>query len=120
MSDFFESPILNSPYELPTRHWQLDEKGQPTNVIENGRRIASYVTPVARVKKTTKQDSLEQQQFEFDDTIKDEDGSQEYETYSWINRVREAVPTLRSSATEAMMTSATDRGISCSSLRTFR
>ena len=95
MSDFFESPILNSPYELPTRHWQLDEKGQPTNVIENGRRIASYVTPVARVKKTTKQDSLEQQQFEFDDTIKDEDGSQEYETYSWINRVREAVTAWR-------------------------
>lgn len=95
MSDFFESPILNSPYELPTRHWQLDEKGQPTNVIENGRRIASYVTPVARVKKTTRQDSVEQQEFEFDDTIKDEDGTQEYETYSWINRVREAVTAWR-------------------------
>ena len=91
MADFFESPILNSPYEMPTRHWQLDEKGQPTNVIEKGRRIASYVTPVARVKKTIRQDSATQQEFAFDDTIKDEDDSQEYETYSWINRVRDAV-----------------------------
>jgi len=28
MSDpFFEHPILNSPYELPSRHWKLDEDG---------------------------------------------------------------------------------------------
>jgi type III restriction enzyme len=34
MSDpFFDHPILNSPYEYPSRHWELDEGGQPTQKI---------------------------------------------------------------------------------------
>ncbi len=28
---FFDQPILNSPYERPSRHWELDETlSQPT------------------------------------------------------------------------------------------
>jgi len=27
---FFKQPILNSPYEYPSRHWELDKDGQPT------------------------------------------------------------------------------------------
>ena len=30
---FFEQPILNSPYEYPNRHWELDSNGQPTNQL---------------------------------------------------------------------------------------
>ena len=30
---FFDHPILNSPYEYPVRHWELDEAGQPTQKI---------------------------------------------------------------------------------------
>ena len=30
---FFERPILNSPYEYPSGHWELDEQGQPTQRI---------------------------------------------------------------------------------------
>ena len=30
---FFEQPVLNSPYEYPSRHWELDASGQPTNKI---------------------------------------------------------------------------------------
>jgi len=30
---FFERPILNSPYEYPGRHWELDADGQPTGQI---------------------------------------------------------------------------------------
>ena len=30
---FFDRPILNSPYEYPARHWELDQSGQPTNII---------------------------------------------------------------------------------------
>jgi len=26
----FASPVLNSPYEYPRRHWALDENRQPT------------------------------------------------------------------------------------------
>ena len=33
MDAFFLKPILNSPYEYPGRHWELDEHGQPTNRI---------------------------------------------------------------------------------------
>ena len=25
---FFDQPILNSPYECPQRHWELDSQGQ--------------------------------------------------------------------------------------------
>jgi len=28
---FFDHPILNSPYEAPSRHWELDDQGQPTH-----------------------------------------------------------------------------------------
>jgi len=26
---FFEKPVINSPYEYPGRHWELDDDGQP-------------------------------------------------------------------------------------------
>ena len=34
---FFERPILNSPYDYPARHWELDEIGQPTDRILDSR-----------------------------------------------------------------------------------
>ena len=30
---FFDHPILNSPYDYPRRHWELDSAGQPTQRI---------------------------------------------------------------------------------------
>ena len=50
-SSFFERPILNSPYEYPSRHWELDTDGQPTQNILEHRRRASYVTPVPKSRK---------------------------------------------------------------------
>jgi len=29
---FFEKPILNSPYDHPRRHWELDASNQPTHI----------------------------------------------------------------------------------------
>ena len=29
-NQFFEQPVLNSPYTYPARHWELDTQGQPT------------------------------------------------------------------------------------------
>lgn len=56
MSDpFFEQPILNSPYEYPGRHWDLDDSGQPTGRIAEDRRKCSYVTPIPKSKKGRKQ-----------------------------------------------------------------
>ncbi len=43
---FFDKPILNSPYEYPKRHWELDEHGQPTQRIIEERRRAKFITPI--------------------------------------------------------------------------
>lgn len=32
-TEFFERPILNSPYEEPQRHWALNSDGQPTQYV---------------------------------------------------------------------------------------
>ena len=48
---FFDKPILNSPYEYPMQHWELDESGQPTDRIIETRRRAEYITPIPRPKK---------------------------------------------------------------------
>ena len=46
VESFFERPILNSPYAYPSRHWELDEGGQPTNRIVESRRPCELITPV--------------------------------------------------------------------------
>ena len=48
---FFERPILNSPYEYPARHWELDDSGQPTQKIIETRRRAEFITPIPKPKK---------------------------------------------------------------------
>lgn len=48
---FFEHPILNSPYEYPARHWELDAHGQPTQQIVETRRKAEFITPIPKPKK---------------------------------------------------------------------
>ena len=47
-SDFFAHPILNSPYEHPARHWQLDATGQPTGAVVESRRRADFITPIPK------------------------------------------------------------------------
>ena len=49
---FFEQPILNSPYEYPFRHWELDVTGQPTNKILSERRKVAFITPIPKPKKS--------------------------------------------------------------------
>jgi len=49
---FFAAPILNSPYEYPKRHWELDETGQPTHRVLETRRSAKFVTPIPKPKKS--------------------------------------------------------------------
>lgn len=44
MPDFFSQPILNSPYDAPSRHWELDADGKPTNKIIERRRRAEFVS----------------------------------------------------------------------------
>ena len=51
VDQFFEKPILNSPYEYPAQYWELDEDGQPTNQIIARRRRAEFITPIPKPKK---------------------------------------------------------------------
>ncbi len=53
---FFETPIINSPYAYPSRHWELDASGQPTNVLKESRRIAEFITPIPKPKTQKKGD----------------------------------------------------------------
>jgi type III restriction enzyme len=50
-NQFFERPILNSPYEYPLRYWELDDQGQPTQQIIESRRKAEFITPIPKPRK---------------------------------------------------------------------
>lgn len=41
---FFDKPIINSPYDPPDRHWELDLEGHPTDVIIDQRRGSALWT----------------------------------------------------------------------------
>ena len=83
---FFDKPILNSPYELPAKHWEL-EKGQPTGLIVQNRRESAYYSPVPRARGTSR--GARQQQAAFDlGELASSEVSQEYVTTRIINQVR--------------------------------
>jgi type III restriction enzyme len=46
-----DKPVINSPFDEPTRHFRFGDEGI-TNEIVEGRRISSYFVPIARPKKT--------------------------------------------------------------------
>ena len=64
---FFDHPILNSPYECPSRHWELDASGQPTQRIMESRRRAEFITPIPKPKKQKKSPKQEGFQRQNDD-----------------------------------------------------
>ena len=83
---FFDHPILNSPYEPPSRHWELDDEGQPTQKIIDARRSARFVTPVPKPKK--RKNSQTQTGFVFDEGKGLSTAEQQYDPTSIINEVR--------------------------------
>ena len=94
MSDpFFDRPIINSPYEYPQRHWELDELGQPTQKIIERRRSAKFVTPIPQPKKRK---GTVQAGFIFDEGRGLSTRDQQYDPTSLINEVRGNVDAWRS------------------------
>ncbi|MFA6311077.1 MAG: DEAD/DEAH box helicase family protein [Sterolibacterium sp.] len=83
---FFDHPILNSPYECPPRHWELDEDGQPTQKILETRRRAKFITPIPKPKK--RKGVAKQEGFVFDDGKGLSTKEQQYDPTSIINEVR--------------------------------
>jgi len=91
-NEFFEHPILNSPYEYPSRHWELDEAGQPTQRIIERRRDAKFITPIPKPKKRK---ATGQSGFVFDEGKGLSTEEQQYGTTSNINEVRHSVDVWR-------------------------
>jgi hypothetical protein len=91
---FFERPILNSPYHMPSRHWELDQHGQPTQQIISSRRKAEFITPIPKPRKR-KSDSA-QQQIVFDEGKGISTKEQQYDPTSMINQLRVEVDKWRS------------------------
>ncbi|MDA3635410.1 MULTISPECIES: BPTD_3080 family restriction endonuclease [Rhodococcus] len=50
MSGTIAQPILNNPYEIPSRHHELGQQG-PTGTIVDGRRPSESFVPIAKAKK---------------------------------------------------------------------
>jgi type III restriction enzyme len=91
---FFDHPILNSPYEYPARHWELDEQGQPTQRIIETRRRAEFITPIPKPRK--RKGSIAQQQIVFDEGKGLSTQEQQYDHTAIINAVRQQVDQWRS------------------------
>src|SRR5690606_8680255 len=94
-NEFFEHPILNSPYECPTRHWELDSSGQPTQLTIETRRRADFITPIPKPKKR-KGKKAAQQEMVFDEGLGLSTQEQQYDPTSVINEVRTLVDRWRS------------------------
>src|SRR5260370_232548 len=92
-NEFFDHPILNSPYEYPSRHWELDEVGQPTQKIIDRRRTAKFITPIPKPKKRK---VAGQKGFVFDEGKGLSTEQQEYDPNSIVNEVRQSVDAWRS------------------------
>ena len=91
---FFEHPILNSPYEHPARHWELDEEGQPTHQVIERRRHAEFITPVPKPRK--RKGATEQKTIVFDEGKGLSTEEQRYDPTPVINELRRHVDRWRS------------------------
>jgi type III restriction enzyme len=89
---FFDHPILNSPYAYPSRHWELDEAGQPTQQVIEARRGAKFVTPIPKPKKRK---TSAQKGFVFDEGKGLSTAEQQYDQSPIINEVRSHVDSWR-------------------------
>jgi len=92
-NEFFNKPILNSPYEYPARHWELDELGQPTQQIIASRRRAEFITPIPSPKK--RKGAARQQSFFFDEGVGPSTQGQQYDPTSIISELRRHVDVWR-------------------------
>ncbi|MDP3766909.1 MAG: hypothetical protein Q8S13_02745, partial [Dehalococcoidia bacterium] len=43
-----QNPVINSPFEEPTRHFEFGDRGITEKVIDGQRRESSYLVPILR------------------------------------------------------------------------
>ena len=85
---FAEQPILNSPYEYPGRHWQL-ENGVPTDSVMEQRRPSAHIVPVPPARRQSQQATMTLGVSELSDE------RQEYDPTPIINNIRRRVDAWR-------------------------
>jgi len=83
---FFEKPILNSPYQFPATHWDLDSDGHPTNKILDFRRKSTYITPFPKSKKVKK--GKDQPEMDLGTDTGQNDKTRQYDPTPIINELR--------------------------------
>jgi type III restriction enzyme len=88
---FFKQPILNSPYSYPSQHWELDNKGQPTQKIVGSRRASSFISPIPKPRRGRG----EQATLGLDEIENLADDQQRYQHSELINAVRREVDAWR-------------------------
>src|SRR5680860_135785 len=89
MTHFFDQPILNAPYSYPSRHWELDNDGQPTQQIKESRRRAEFITPIPKPRKRTSKAGQESLLFNEGKGLST--SAQQYDHTAVINGVRQQV-----------------------------
>ena len=93
-NQFFEKPILNSPYDYPAKHWELDPTGQPTQQILSSRRRAEFITPIPKPRKR-RGGPGDQASLLFDEGKGLSTSEQQYDHTAIINAVRQEVDAWR-------------------------
>ena len=87
---FFDHPILNSPYEYPSRHWELDADGQPTQRIIESRRGAEFITPIPKPRQRGRARGA-QRELVFDEGKGLSTEEQQYDVTAAVNEIRRHV-----------------------------
>jgi len=95
---FYEHPILNSPYDYPHRHWELDSDGQPTQKTVESRRRAEFISPIPKPRK--RKDGPKQTDLQFGDDKNLSTAAQRYDS-AFINDLRRQVDEWRALPNQA-------------------
>lgn len=89
---FSASPFSLPPYEYPSRHWELDKNGQPTQQIIERRRSAEFITPIPKPRKQKRSKKQgEQLALVMDEGKGLSTADQQYDPTGTINLVREYI-----------------------------
>jgi type III restriction enzyme len=95
-SRFFEQPILNSPYSIPSRHHVLDKEGQPVDAPPaEGRRRSELMTPMPRSRMQQRRAGAGQGSLALGDREGLSTEKQEYNPTPIINEIRQHLETWR-------------------------
>jgi type III restriction enzyme len=88
---FFEKPIINSPYSVPKKHWQLID-GRPTDQIIESRRRSDLIAAMPKSQTNTKKN-----QGQLDLSVSDLGNSDvDFNVTEFVNEIRQEMKVWRS------------------------